>query len=211
MVQTSHEEGKRMIDNNCDCQLMIDEVSVETNSNGQSVKCKMTVLASTDPSQVGKSINEFFKADGKASGMFLNVAEAAQLITREQRMAAQQAGVGMNIDETQLKGRQIGATIKMEPNMRRNPVTGQNEIDPEKPGPYPRIGFNTYSIWDQKASKIPLDMQFAVLMPKPKGQQGGGSGQAGAPSQAGPTQPPAPTQQSLPMGGPGNPATSMNW
>jgi hypothetical protein len=218
MVQTSHEESKRMIDSNCDCQLMIEEVSAESNSNGMSVKCKMSVLASSDPSQVGKTTSEFFKCDGKAAGMFLNVAEAAGLITRQQRIAAQEQGVGMDIDETLLKGRQIGATIRMEPNMRKNPVTGQNEVDPEKPGPYPRIGFNTYSIWDQKASKIPLDMQFAVLMPKPAGYgqgqgQGPAAGTAGATApqaQTAPTQPPTQDQQGLPLSGPQNP-TVMNW
>ena len=214
MVQTGHETGGRMIDVNCECQLMIDEVSIESNAKGTSVKCKMSVLASTDPGQVGKTISEFFKADGNASGMFLNAAEAAGLITREARVKAQQEGVGMNVDETLLKGRQIGAKITMEPNMRKNPITGQNEVDPEKPGPYPRIGFNTFSIWDQKAARIPLDMQFAVLQPKPSWYQGpaagGPSGNASSPApRPAPTQPPAQAQQSLPMTGPAAP--SMTW
>ena len=214
MVQTSHEESARRVDNNCQCHLMIDDVSVESNNYGNSVKCKMSVLGSTDPSQVGKTITEFFKCDGKAAGMFLNVAEAAQLITRDQRNQAQQQGVGMNIDETLLKGRQIAATIKMEPKMRKNPATGKNEVDPEDPGPYARIAFDTYGVWDQKAASIPLDMRFAPMMPKPAGwKPGGGAGAAGAAGATVPPRPkPGPAQQQpeLPLAGPQNPP-SMNW
>lgn len=204
MVYVGHETGSQMVNSNCDCQMMIDEVSVESNSNGTSVKCKLSVLASTDHSQIGKTCSEFFKVDGKAAGMFLNLAEAAGLITREERVAAQQQGVGLSIDETLLKGRQIGCSVRMEPNMRKNPATGQNEVDPEKPGPYPRIGFNTFSIWDQKASKIPLDMQFAQMMPKPNGKPMGG--QQAAQHAANPV----PAQQGLPLTGPQNPPP-MNW
>ena len=215
MVRTSHEEAARRVDNNCKAHLMIDEVSFEQQYN--SVKCKMSILGATDPSQIGKSTTEFFKTDGKAAGMFLNLAEAAQLITREQRRAAHEQGVGMDIDESQLKGRQICATIKMEPKLRRNPVTGQNEVDPEDPGPYSRIGFDTYGIWDQKAAGIPLDMQFASMIPKPAGwTQGPQPPAAGQPAPAQPPKPTQPTQPpqgqgNLPLEGQGNSATSMNW
>ena len=143
MVTTAHEEGGRMIDAACRAHLMIDSVQVNT-QYGTSVDCEMTVLGCTDHSQIGKTIKEFFKADGKAAGMFLNLAEAAGLITAAQRRGAHDAGVGMDIDETLLKGQQICAEIKMEPRLRKNTVTGQNEIDPEKPGPYPKIGFGEH-------------------------------------------------------------------
>ena len=206
MVNTSHETAARMVDTDCRCHVMIEEVSVETNSRGTSVKCKMSVLGSTDHGQIGKTLTEFFRVDGEAAGMFLNVAEAVGLVSREQRVAAQQSGVGLSIDEAMLKGRQIGVTVKMKPNLRKNPVTGQNEVDPEKPGPYPRVGFDTYSIWDKKAEGIPLDATMAAMMPKPPGY--GGSGTAGTPAPQPPRQPTQPSAQATTTSAAG---PEMNW
>lgn len=207
MVRTSHEESKRMVDTNCEAHLMIDSVQVTT-QYGTQVECEMSILGCTDPAQVGKTIKEFFKTEGKAAGMFLNLAEAAGLITAEQRKQAHDQGVGMEIDETQLKGRQICASIKMEPKMRKNPVTGQYEPDPENPGPFPKIGFNTFGVWSKKADGVPKDPQMAAMVPKP----------AGGTSTAKPSPSPAPQQQaqqtqpaqaSLPLTGPAMPA--MDW
>jgi hypothetical protein len=213
MVRTSHEESKRMVDTNCDAHLMIDSVQVTT-QYGTQVECEMSILGCTDPAQVGKTIKEFFKVEGKAAGMFLNLAEAAGLITAEQRKAAHDQGVGMEIDETQLKGRQICASIKMELKLRKNPVTGQNEPDPENPGPFPKIGFNTFGVWSKKAEGIPKDQQFLAMVPKPAGAAVTAGQQVAKPSPS-----PAPQQQaqqaqqpaqgSLPLTGPAMPA--MDW
>ena len=181
-----------MIDTDCGCHLMIDKVELST-QYGVQVNCTMSVLGCTDPAQVGKTITEFFKADGKAAGMFLNLAEAAGLITALDRRAAHDAGVGLDIDENLLKGKQICANVKMEPKLRKNPATGQNEIDPENPGPYPKIGFNTFGVWDRKAESIPRDQQFLAMVPRPAGQ-GPNPPTAGQPSQAQP-KPTAPAAQ----------------
>lgn len=208
MVTTGHETGTRMIDVDCDCHMMIDEVSAETNSYGTSVKCKLSVLGCTDPNQVGKTISEFFKADGEVAGMFLNLAQAARLITLEQRQAAHKAGVGMQIDETLLKGRQICCKVRMKPNMQKNTATGQMQINPEKPGPFPRIGFDTFDVWDKKAEGIPKDPQFLAMWPKLASQAAAPAMHTAPPQHAAP----APSQQSLPLGGPANPpALQMNW
>jgi hypothetical protein len=152
-----------MVDNDCDCHMMIEDVSVSTNNNGTSVKCKLSVLNGTDRGQIGKTVSEFFGCDGNTAGMFLNLAQAAGLITAEQRKVAADSGVGMNIDEALLKGRQVCAKIRMKPNMIKDPVTGAPKVNPEKPGPYPRIGFDTFAVWDAKANGIPKDPQFLPL------------------------------------------------
>jgi hypothetical protein len=220
MVTTSHEEGTRMIDVDCGCHCIIEDVSVESNSNGTSVKGKLSVLACTDIGQIGKTVSEFFKCDGKAAGMFLNICEAAGIITAAERQAAAAAGVGMNIDETQLKGKQVCCKVVMKPNQRKNPVTGQYETDPEKPGPYPRIGFETFSVWSEKARSIPKDLQFLGMLPAPAGwdvariQQwatGRAPAQHGQTQQAAQSQPvtqPATQQSPAPVS---PPAVSMNW
>lgn len=209
MVQTSHETGQRMIDVDCDAHLMIDEITAESNTYGTSLKTKLSVLGCTDPSQVGKTITEFFKCDGEASGMALNLAEATGIVTRQQREEARKAGVGLSFDESLMKGRQICAKIRMKPNLRKNPVTQQNEVDPTKPGPFPRIGFDTFGVWDKKAEHIPKDMQFASMLARPAGQT---AQQPQAAPQATPHQPPQPAQQALPLSGtPNPPGMAMNW
>jgi hypothetical protein len=210
-----------MIDMDCLCHGIIEEQSVESNSNGTSVKCKLSVLGCTDPAQVGKTVTEFFKVDGKAAGMFLNLAEAAGLVTAAQRKAAADAGVGLNIDETLLKSQQVCFKVVMKPNQRKNPVTGQYETDPEKPGPYPRVGFETFSVWSEKAREIPKDLQMLGMIPAPTGWdvariQQWATGRAkpnGQTQQAAQSQP-ATQQVSAPAGAPTQvspPAVSMNW
>ena len=208
MVRTSHEEAPRRVDNNCKVHLMIDEVGFEQQYS--SVKCKMSILGATDPSQVGKTTTEFFKTDGKAAGMFLNLAEAAGLITSAQRKAAHDAGVGLDIDENLLKGRQICATIRLEQKLKKNFATGAMEPDPEDPNFYARIGFDTYGVWDQKAAGIPLDTQFSNLVPKPAGwtQQAAPPATAQPPKGAAPQQTAPPAQQQTP---PQSPPPAMNW
>jgi hypothetical protein len=195
-----------MIDNDCGCHLMVEDVSVET-QHETSVKCTFNVLASTDPGQVGKTLTEFYSVEGKSVDKLYNLAEACGLITPQQRKAAADQGVGMDINEALLKGRQLCAQIKMEPNLRKNPATGANEVNPEKPGPFPRIGFRTFAVTDAKAKDIPKDRQFLGLM----GQQVQGHQvqQPQQPQQQ--TQQPQQAQQNLPGVNPNPPATSMSW
>jgi hypothetical protein len=204
MVQCGAGSTSRMIDNDCGCHLMVEDASVEHSQNGISVKCVFNVLASTDPAQNGKTQTEYYQVDGKAVDKLYNLAEACGLITVAQRKAAAEQGVGLEIDETQLKGRQLCAQVKMEPNMRKNPATGANEIDPLKPGPYPRIGFRTFSVTDAKAKDIPKDQQFLGIIAQAQAQ---GRQQV----QQSVNQQPQQQQQSLPGVNTTPPATSMNW
>jgi hypothetical protein len=140
---------------------MVDDAVVDTSQRGDvSLKVAFSVLAGTDHAQVGKRITEYFQVDGKAVDKLYNLAEAVGLLTAEQRRAAAEAGVGLEVDETLMKGRTCCGEIKMEPNMRQNPATGAREIDPEKPGPFPKIGFRTFAVGSKKAEGIPLDKRF---------------------------------------------------
>jgi hypothetical protein len=224
MVTTSHEEGKRFIDVNCKAHLSIDDIAVENAGSGKgSLKCSLSILGCTDAAQVGKSMTEYFPYEGGSAGKALNLAEAAGLITAAQRKQANDAGVGMSFDETLLKSQQICGTITMEPNMMKNPQTGKYDIvNPEKPGPYPRIGFNTYSVWSEKAREIPKDLNMLAMVPAPAGwdvariqqwatgrasAQHGQQQQTTAPSQ--PATHPATQQAAAAPASP--PAVSMTW
>lgn len=197
MVRCDAGSASRMIDNDCGCHLLVQDVSVESQYT-TSVKCKFVVLAATDPGQAGKEHTEFFSVEGKSVDKFYNVCEATGVITHQQRKAAADQGVGMDIDEAQLKGRQLCAHVKMEPNMRKNPVTGELEVDPEKPGPYPRIGFRSFAVTDAKAKDIPKDRQFLAMVQQVAGQHVGqqAAGQVQA-AQVAPTQQPAAQQQAV--------------
>lgn len=184
-----------MVDADCKCHVMVEDCTVETSQRGDvSLKVRFGILAATDPQQVGKTITEFLQVDGKAVDKLYNVAEAIGLITHDQRRNAAEQGVGLEIDETQFKGKQLCCEIKMEPNMRRNPATGATEVDPEKPGPFPRIGFRTFGIGTKKAEGIPLDQRMLALA---------GRNPPTAPPAAGVAQPASPPPQ--------GPAASMNW
>ena len=177
MVQCDAGSTSRMIDADCRCHLLVEDYELTT-QYGTAVKVSFIVLASTDPAQKGKAHSEFFPCEGKAVDKFYNLAEATGIITAEQRKAAAKAGQGMNVDETLLKGAQCCAEIKMEPNMRKNPATGVSEVDPDKPGPYPRIGFRSFAVNSDKAKDIPKDPQFAGLT-NPQGQSPVAGGSAG--------------------------------
>lgn len=159
MVSCGVGKPNQMIDVDCKAHVMVDDAVVES-GRSVSVRAAFSILACTDPAQVGKRITEYFQVDGAAVDKFYNLAEAAGLLTHEQRKQAAERGVGLEIDETQLKGRTVCVEIKMEPNMRKNPATGANEIDPEKPGPFPRIGFRTFAVGSKKAEGVPLDRRF---------------------------------------------------
>ena len=163
MVQCDPGSTSRMIDVNCKCHLLIENQELAT-EYGTAVKVSCQVLGATDPSQKGKLHTEFFQCDGDAVDKFYNLAEAVGLITAEQRKAAAEAGQGLVIDETLLKGRQFCAEIKMEPNMRKNVATGQAEVNAEKPGPYPRIAFRSFAVNSDKAKDIPKDPQSLALL-----------------------------------------------
>jgi len=179
-----------MIDNDCGVHLMVSEVHVET-QYGTAVKIKFDVLAASDPKQTGKSHTEIFNVEDKQVDKFYNVAEACGLITAEQRRVAAEQGVGLDVDENLLKGRQLCGLIKMELKQVKDAATGGYKPDPEKPGPYPRLGFRTFCVFDAKAKDIPKDAKFLALL------GGGGSGSqqptagATAPRSSAPTTPPA--------------------
>lgn len=166
MVACGVGKPSQMVDTECKCHLMIERAEAKTNDRGTTVEIKFNLLAATDPTQVGKSVTEFFQTDGAAVDKLYNVAEAVGLITHDQRKAAAEAGVGMNIDEMAMKGRQLCGEIKMELNQRKNPATGQLETDPEKPGPFPRIGFRTFALTSPRAKDIPKDPQFLAMLGK---------------------------------------------
>lgn len=196
MVQCGPGSPSRMIDGDCKCHLFIESQELSTSQYGTSVKVSCQVLGATDPSQKGKLHTEFFQCEGNAVDKFYNLAEAVGLITAEQRKAAVEANQGLAIDETLLKGKQFCAEIKMEPNMRKNPSTGALEVDPEKPGPYPRIAFRSFAINSEKAKDIPKDPQFLAML-----QQQPGAAQQTVPPQQQSQQPPqSPT-----------PGAGMNW
>jgi hypothetical protein len=143
---------------------MIEDAVAETNDRGTTVRVKFNILAATDASQVGKSVTEYLQCDGGAVDKLYNVAEAVGLITHDQRKAAAEAGRGLEIDEVAMKGRQLAGEIKMELNQRKNPSTGVLETDPEKPGPFPRIGFRTFALASPRAKDIPKDQQFLAML-----------------------------------------------
>lgn len=169
MVQCAQGSGQRMIDIDCGVHLMIEDATIET-QYGTAVKIKFSVLGCTDPKQVGKTHTEIFNVDDGRVDMFLNIAEACGLITAQQRKDASDAGVGLDVNETLLKGRQLCGLIKMELKQRKHPVTGQYEVDPEKPGPFPRLGFRTFGVFDAKAKDIPKDPKFLAMLQAPTGQ-----------------------------------------
>lgn len=192
MVQCAHGSGNRMIDIDCGVHLMVDDVKVET-QYGTAVKIKFSVLGCTDPKQVGKTHTEIFNVDDARVDMFLNIAEACGLITAQQRKEAADAGVGLDVNEALLKGGQLCGLIKMELKQRKNPLSGQVEVDPEKPGPFPRLGFRTFGVFDAKAKDIPKNQKFLAMLPSQTGQQV--------------QRPPAPAQAQAATA----PAVSMHW
>jgi len=203
MVQCDPGSPKQWIDTDCDAHLMIEDAVVST-QYGLAIKATFSVLGCTVPEHVGKSFSEFFSCEGKAVDKAYNLAEAAGLITAEQRKAAAQQDVGMEIDETLLKGKQLCGQIRMESKMRENPVTKKKEVDPENPTPYPRLGFRTFSVHSTKAEDIPKDQQFLAMVTG-QGQQG----------QAAPAQTAAPPQQPQQQASATSPSatssTGMNW
>ena len=219
MVTCAAGKPSQMVDVDCKAHVMIDSAEAKTNSYGTTVETKMSILACTDPSQVGKTITEFLQCEGNAVDKLYNVAEAIGQITHEQRLAAAQNGVGMEIDETAWKGRQLCVEIKMEPNMRKNLATGQYEVDPEKPGPFPRVGFRSFAVTSPRAADIPKDaaMLQAAGIKLPAGPAPGGQGKppasggtAGQPAPNPKPQSSQPTQGQLPLTGPTTPA-DMAW
>jgi len=208
MVACGAGKPSQMVDADCRCHVMIESAEAKSSQYGTSVETKFSILAATDPSQVGKVITEFLQCDGNAVDKLYNVAEAIGQITHAQRKSAAEAGTGMDIDETQWKGKQLCVEIKMEPNMRKNPATGQMEVDPEKPGPFPRIGFRSFSLLSTRAADVPKDAQ----MLKMAGIQLPAAGAAPKPSSP-PTQTQRPSSPPPPQTPPQTPppATEMNW
>lgn len=212
MVTTSTEtsSGGRYCDWDNDAHLMIDSCEAERSDYGMSLKTQFSILGSTEASQVGKIVSEYIKTDGNAAGMSLNLAEAAGLITREQREAARKNGVGVTFDESLLKGRQICAQIKMEQAMVKNPATGEYVPNPDKPQKYARVGFRTFSVWDKRMAHVPKDqVVLGMALPRPPaGDLGPPQQPQGAPLPPKSPQP-APVQQ--PAASPAPTSVDMTW
>ena len=210
MVQCDPGSTSRMIDADCKCHLLIEDYELST-QYGAAVKVSCQVLGAADKSQIGKQHTEFFQCEGNAVDKFYNLCEAVGLVTVEERKAAAEAGVGLVIEESLLKGRQVCAEIKMEPNMRNNPATGNPEVNPEKPGPYPRIGFRSFSVHSDKAKDIPKDPEFIGMLSQQKdmGPLEVRNQQEEALEQAAQRQ--QPPQQPPPSQAPGPTGAGMGW
>uniref|UniRef100_A0A6M3KX44 Uncharacterized protein n=1 Tax=viral metagenome TaxID=1070528 RepID=A0A6M3KX44_9ZZZZ len=185
MVQCDPGSASRMVDNDCGVHVMVEDVATTRSPKGETVNVKFLVLRATDPGQEGKSFTDYFQAYGGGVDKLYNLAEAVGLITAVQRREAAKQGIGLPIDEAQLKGCQLCAQVKMEPG-----------LSAEKPGPYPHVGFDTFSVRDAKAKDIPKDQEYLAMLAGPQGQ-----GQVAPPQQQQQTPPAAP------------PATGpvMNW
>jgi hypothetical protein len=203
-----------MVDADCGVHLMIDSAMAQTNQYGTSVVAKFSILAATDPAQVGKTIQQFLEVEGDAVDKLYNLAEAIGRITREQRVAAAQQGVGMDFPEEPdgqligFKGQQTCGQIKMVKKQRKNLATGQYEDDPEHPNPYPQLGFRYFAVTSPRAADVPKDaaMLQAAGIKIPTGPV-----QAAKPAQKPTTAPPQPPAQGqLPLTGPTTPA-DMAW
>jgi len=164
MVTCNPDEAKsgKYVDNACQAHLFIQDQELASNSNGEAVKLTFTVLAATDPLQVGKELSDFFPCSGGAVNKFLNVAEAARLITAAQRAAAVQNKSPLAIDETQFKGRQICANIAMERKQVQD-ASGKWIDDPSSTKSYPHVNFDTFDVASDKAKNIPKDQQMLAM------------------------------------------------
>ena len=166
MVQCDAGSGSQMIDVACDCHLLVEDATVETSQYGTSIKAKFLVIGSTDPQQVGKSVTEFFSCGGKAVDKLYNLAEAVGMITGKQRKAAAEGGVGLEIDETLFKGRQLCGRIELESKVVQD-ANGKYIPDPASSTTYPRLGFRTFAVDSAKAKDIPKDQQQQTTQQQP--------------------------------------------
>ena len=170
MVRPSNETGGRFVDRDGLFHAMIDAIELITENNVGKIKCAFSILAGTDLNQVGKTCNEKFPFEGDGAFLFWNLAEAARLLTHSEREQYRQAGVAPDIDETLLKGRQVGVQITMERARAKNPTTGKWEVDPADTREFARIGKNAFDLYDNKMNGVQLDPQMASLWPKRPGQ-----------------------------------------
>ena len=138
----------------------IEEVSVETFDGVQSLKVVSTVEAGNPASQVGHKHTEFFNLSGKAVDRLRRLLVATQIMTDEQWVA--NIGKPLDFDEMLLKSRQYCARVKVEPYQGKKPEHQGKS--------FPRIGFDIWSIWDEKAKHIPKNAAVTPLMGRPAGE-----------------------------------------
>ena len=224
MITTEPDSGHRFIDSNCKCQFIIDDYVVEDN-NGISLKISLSVLASTDASQVGKTMSEYFAVTKKTSKgesmghQTLDLLLATRIISPEQRAATRKgaadgkSGESIQFDESWLKGRMCCGTVVLQAKQEQDSAGVWKDV-PGAPM-YPKLtirGAGVYDVYDDKAAGIPLDMQMIVaakLMPL--------AGQKAPVQQAATTQPAQQTAQQTapakqtPPPSPPSPPSSMNW
>lgn len=177
MVTCNCDEAKsgNYVDNACRAHMQImDQEVTYSQAGAPQVKLRFSILAATDPAQVGKEFSNFFPCSGGAVNKFLNVAEAAGLISAEQHAAAVKDKTPLDIDETLFKGRQICGDIAMERKQIQD-ATGKWIDDPTSNKAFPQLGFNTYSLFANKAKDVPKDQQMLAMLTQ------GGGGHAAAP------------------------------
>lgn len=175
---------------------MIEEVDVESNDNGQSLKVICSVLAGTTAGQVGHKQTEFFQLAGKAVDRLRRLLVATHMMTDEQWRA--RIGQPLEFDEALLKGRQFCARVKLEP-YRGKKAEHQGKH-------FPAMNFDIWSVWDEKAKHIPKDQELLAMLGTPPAVAG--AGQQRSTSSVSPVSPVAvqPTQPMQPMQ-----ATKFEW
>lgn len=157
---------------------MVEDVSAETNDVGTSLKVVASVLDGTIANQVGHKQTEFFQCSGKAVDRLRVLLVATNMMTDEQWVA--RIGQPLEFDERLLKGRQFCARIKLE--------KYQGKKAEHQGKSFPRMGFDIWSVWEEKAKHIPKDKECLAMLGAPPA----GAGQqktSVAPAQTQQTQP----------------------
>ena len=147
---------------------MIEEVEAQNNDFGTSLKVVASVQAGTTAQQVGRKQTEFFQCSGKAVDRLRRLLVATEMMTDQQWV--ERIGQPLEFDEKLLKGRQFCARIKLQPY--------QGSKEEHKGKSFPAMGFDIWSVFDDKAKHIPKDPDcMAMLIPPTNTASNGGAKQ----------------------------------
>ena len=174
---------------------IIDEITAEENNDFDSGETRVSlkvvcqVVAGTKPECVGRKQTEFFQLSGKAVDRLRRLLVATNMMTDQQWV--ERIGQPLEFDERLLKSRQFCSRIKMDPYRGRKPEHQGKS--------FPAMGFDIWSVWDEKSKNIPKDPEcLALLGPPPEGaakqttapqQSAGGNGGSGGAQQPSSQQP----------------------
>jgi hypothetical protein len=129
---------------------------------------------------VEKNHKEYFNLGGKATGRFFQLCAATDVYSKEQWKVDRESGVEVDIDETELDGRQFFGEIQLE-----EQKTGKN-----KGQKFPRIGFRIWHPFHDhgKVKDIPRNEEMFSMLTPPEGYEEGTSsnGTKAAPSRTSP-------------------------